>query len=185
MATLACIPRFATSTSRAWRRSLASYSTAVFALTLAACGSSGQTTSSVHRTAKTTARSAKPLAVKLAYPPLFSLPAAVQDPVSAALPGRRRRRRGRDRRRPRRRPAPATRSTGLTQHARQFDNSARCRIRSPTRAPPRSVRPCTWSRADDSLDARSAVVSATRAYAAGEVADRSQRRPTCATLVYE
>ena len=57
------------------------------ALTVAACGSSGQTTSSVHRTAKTTARPVKPLSVKLAYRPLFSLPAAVQDPAIAALPG--------------------------------------------------------------------------------------------------
>ena len=35
----------------------------------------------------TTARAANPLAVNLAYRRLFSLPAAVQDPASAALPG--------------------------------------------------------------------------------------------------
>jgi N-acetylneuraminic acid mutarotase len=61
----------------------------VFALTLtlAACGSSGHTSSSPHRTAKTTtARSGNAVAVKLDYRPLFSLPAAVQDPASAALP---------------------------------------------------------------------------------------------------
>jgi Galactose oxidase, central domain/Kelch motif len=57
---------------------------------LAACGSSGQPTSSAHRPAKTTtARTAKALAVTLAYRRLFSLPAAVQDPAIAALPGRR------------------------------------------------------------------------------------------------
>ena len=59
----------------------------MFALTLAACGSSGQATSSVHRTTKTTARPATPLFVNLAYRRLFSLPAAVQDPAVAALPG--------------------------------------------------------------------------------------------------
>ena len=86
MATLPRIPRFPTFASRAWRRSLASYSAILFALALAACGSNGQKTSSVHRTAKTTARPAKTLAVNLAYRPLFSLPAAVQDPASAPLP---------------------------------------------------------------------------------------------------
>ncbi|MGZ6692566.1 MAG: Kelch repeat-containing protein [Solirubrobacteraceae bacterium] len=87
MATLARIPAVATSASWGWHRRLASYSMVVLALTLAACGSSGQTTSSVPRTAKTAARAAKPGAVKLAYRPLFSLPAAVQDPTIAPLPG--------------------------------------------------------------------------------------------------
>ena len=59
----------------------------VLALTLAACGSSGQTISSVPRMVKTAPRAAKPGAVKLAYRPLFSLPAAVQDPAIAPLPG--------------------------------------------------------------------------------------------------
>ena len=87
MATLARIPALAISASRAWRHCLVSCSAVVLALTVAACGSSGQTTSSVHRTAKTTARRVKPLSVRLAYRPLFSLPAAVQDPAIAALPG--------------------------------------------------------------------------------------------------
>ena len=87
MAPLAHIPGLATSASRTSCRRLVSYSAVVFALTLAACGSSGQTTSSPHRRAKTTARTGKALAVKLAYRSLFSLPAAVQDPASAALPG--------------------------------------------------------------------------------------------------
>ena len=57
------------------------------ALTLAACGSGGQTSSSARRTVKTRARHVGALVVKLAYRPLFSLPAAVQDPATATLPG--------------------------------------------------------------------------------------------------
>jgi hypothetical protein len=88
LATLARIPALETSASRASRHCRVSYSAVVLALTLAACGSSGQTTSSVHRRVRTaTARAGKALAVKLAYRPLFSLPAAVQDPAVASLPG--------------------------------------------------------------------------------------------------
>lgn len=57
------------------------------ALTLAACGSGGQTSSSTHRTLTTRARHASAPPVRLTYRPLYSLPAAVQDPATATLPG--------------------------------------------------------------------------------------------------
>jgi len=86
LTTLVRIPPLATPASWGWHRCLASYSIVVLALTLAACGSTGQTISPA-RTVKTAARAANPGAVKLAYRPLFSLPAAVQDPAIARLPG--------------------------------------------------------------------------------------------------
>jgi N-acetylneuraminic acid mutarotase len=59
----------------------------VLALACAGCGSAGRTGTShgTTRRALSAAHAAKPASLKLAYHPLFSLGAAVQDPASAAL----------------------------------------------------------------------------------------------------